>query len=81
MGYSDHTALGIWPDLPGSDLSAQETAGELHGIDDFHVSRAPAQIMGEGLLDLLRVRVRISIQKGLGCHNHSRRTVAALDYT
>src|SRR5690606_22106906 len=58
--------------------SVADVAGNLHGIEDFLVAGAPADIATKTLLDFLAVSERIGAQRG-GCrHHHARNAVAAL---
>src|SRR5260370_37760207 len=50
----------------------------LHGLDDVHVARTPAEVAFEALPDLVLGRVRVLVQEVGGRHDETRRAVAAL---
>src|SRR5260370_31722231 len=53
-------------------------SGEPHRFDDLLVAGTAAQVSADGVANLVFGRVRVRIQQGLRCDQHSRRAVAAL---
>src|SRR5690606_24405412 len=60
-------------------LLAQLRGGVLDRLHDVHVARAPAQVAGDRVPDLVFRRVRVPLEQRDGGHHHAGRTVAALE--
>ena len=67
----------ILPEKQGE--SAGSPGGPFDGSEDPVVYPAAAKIVGYGRLDFLIGRIGISIQQGLGGHDHAGDAKAALD--
>src|SRR5262245_26423935 len=52
--------------------------GQLDGVEDLRVPRAPAEIAGEGLSDLVARRCGILFEQGLGGQQDARSAIPAL---
>src|SRR5262249_3536819 len=51
----------------------------LDRLDDVHVARTPAEVARDAPADLVLAGLRVLLEEGIAGHEHTRRTVAALE--
>ena len=62
----------------GRGLAAQERAGQLDRLDDLHVAGAAAEVVAQGVPDLLGRGIGVDVEQRLGRHDHAGDAEAAL---
>ena len=78
MGGAQHGGVGRGIEVFGFLLAANKAARQLHRFHDLLVAGAAAQVVTQGLFDLIHAGVLIHIQQGLGRHDHARGAETAL---
>ena len=85
---AQHLFPHIQPVYPGAHLPflrglgdpafPQNLGGQLHRVHDFHIAGAAADVIAQGVGDLLPGRAGVLVQQGLGAHDHARDAETAL---
>src|SRR6188768_234932 len=72
-------ACAEWPGRPRASSSRSSPGGLVDGVEDLRVARAPAEVPGERLADLVVARIRDAAQEIGGGDDEARRAEPTLD--
>ncbi len=75
---ADLGTIRVGVERGGLELAAQEAPGQLDGVDDLDVAGAAAEVVAQGVPDLLGRGIGVLVEQRLGRHDHAGDAEAAL---